>query len=53
MQVIKRRDGWWITGTEPYYADGEGPFTEYGPYETKQEAESAMRAVTRFYTLAK
>ena len=31
---------WWITDLPIYYANGEGPFTECGPYDTKESAES-------------
>lgn len=47
LNYQRRADGWWITGTWPYYVDGHGPYEEYGPYRTKEEVAEAMRAVAR------
>lgn len=46
MKLDHRRDGWWITGVPSYYVDGE-PCSEYGPYDTKAEADDARRGVQR------
>ena len=41
MKLVKRADGWWITGIP----DCE----DCGPYETKKLAESDRRGLERFY----
>ncbi len=40
MKLVKRADGWWITGVE----DCE----DCGPYDTKAEAEDILRGLKRF-----
>ena len=43
---LKRVGGnWWITDLPIYYADGEGPFTECGPYDTRESAESDRKGM--------
>jgi hypothetical protein len=39
LQLVKRPDGWWITGLD----------ADLGPYATKPEAEDDRRGVERFY----
>lgn len=46
MKVEKRPNGWWITEVPPYYVDGE-LCTDYGPYDTKSDAEDSRRCVQR------
>ena len=42
-----RKATWYITGTWPYTVDGEGPYHEYGPYDTKEEAKEVIAAIKR------
>jgi len=45
---LQQRNGkWWITGETPYYVDGEGPFTECGPYDNRAEADSDRKGMQR------
>ena len=48
MKLAKRDDGWWIEGAAPYFIDDTGPFTDYGPYETKADASDGLRGLRRF-----
>lgn len=48
----KKRRLWWIEGIEPYYVDGEGPYSRLGPYETEAEARDDWRGIKHFHTLA-
>lgn len=43
-------DGWYITGMPVYEVDGESE-CRCGPYDTKGEAESDRKGLTRFFTL--
>lgn len=38
LTLRRGKTGWWVRGVPEYYADGGGPYTECGPYATKQEA---------------
>ena len=49
MEITNHHGSWWVSDVEPYSVDGEGPYTEYGPYDTKKEAEAVLRGVERFY----
>ncbi len=51
MELIKRDGKWWIAGADPYYIDDEGPFTSYGPYDTKSQAMDDLRGIRRFEKL--
>ena len=51
MELTRRDDGWWIDGAEPYYFDGDGPFTDYGPYCTKAAAADDLRGLRAFEKL--
>lgn len=46
MKPEHRKDGWWITGVPEYWVDGK-VCTEYGPYDTKKDAEDARRGAMR------
>ena len=41
MDLVKRDDGWWITGVSD-------DVPECGPYETKADAQSDLRGMQRF-----
>ncbi len=41
MKVVKKDGSWWITG---YDDDSE----DFGPYDTKADAEDDMRGLKRF-----
>jgi hypothetical protein len=42
LTVEQRSDGWWVTGLPDDTPD-------VGPYDTKAEAESDRRGMSRFY----
>ena len=48
MELMKRKDGWWIDGADPYFVDGSGPHTNFGPYHTKQAAAHDLRGLRAF-----
>jgi hypothetical protein len=48
VELTKREDGWWIEGCDPYYVDGDGPYTSYGPYATKADAADDLRGLRAF-----
>ncbi len=47
MHVKKRSGGWYVCDVPPYQVDGEEQH-DYGPYETKAEADSDRLGVQRF-----
>lgn len=50
-KLLLRHEGkvWWVTGLPAYFVDGEGPYTEVGPYDTRAEAsETRDRLVETF-----
>lgn len=51
MRAIRRpgTKNWWITDVPPYQWNGE-THTEYGPYDTRAEAEAEMRGAERTLT---
>ena len=51
MDLTRRDDGWWIEGADPYRIDGDGPFADYGPYDTRARAIDDLRGLRRFEKL--
>jgi len=38
LGLKKRGKEWWITDVPEYYVNDDGPYTECGPYDDKQDA---------------
>ena len=51
MELTKRDGKWWIEGADPYHIDGDGPYTDYGPYDTKSLAADDLRGLRAFEKL--
>jgi hypothetical protein len=48
FRVVRRERKWWITNVPPYDVDGK-MYTEYGPYDDRDEAESDAVGVARTF----
>ena len=49
LGIRRRSYSYWITNIPPYYADGEGPFEECGPYQTIEEAQDDQQGLQLIY----
>jgi len=48
LGIRKKPSGWWITDAPVYYSEGK-PYTEYGPYEKKADAQDDRDGLQRTF----